>query len=51
MVVMGRKERTDMKDKSDKVDFPGDLCRAAFAILAMFYHSADMIVFQFLPSI
>ena len=37
MVVMGRTERTHMKDKTDiQLDFPGNLCRADFVILAMF---------------
>ena len=32
-----RIDRIDRIDRTLKLDFPGNLCRAAFAILAMFY--------------
>ena len=38
--MTNRTDRTKIKNRTDKLtfklDFPGNLCRAAFAILAMF---------------
>ena len=40
-------EIRDRTDQTFKLDFPGNLCRAAFAILAMFF--TLKIIFSFLP--
>ena len=39
--------QTGQTDQTFKLDFPGNLCRAAFAILAMFF--TLKIIFSFLP--